>query len=72
MTMKYTYFTQEQEQWLRENYFSSQSYAVLTEQFNAAFGAVRSIAMIRDKCNKSLGLKGMPNPTTYGKKQREQ
>ncbi len=69
---KHTFFLKEQEQWLCEKYFSFPSYAALTEQFNAAFGTEKSTDMIREKCTKRLGLKGMSNPTQYGKKPKEQ
>lgn len=69
---KHVFFTKEQERWLRENYFSSQSYAALVEKFNDTFGTKRSADMLKDKCTKRLRLKGMPNPTQYGRKQKEQ
>lgn len=69
---KHTYFTPEQETWLRENYHSVTTYSELTEKFNATFGAERNVGMIKDKCAKRLGLNGMPNLTRYGTKKKEQ
>lgn len=66
------YFTPGQENWLRENYFTIGSYDLLTLLFNHEFGTNRSKEAIREKCTKQLGLKGMPNPTVYGKKEKEQ
>lgn len=58
--------------WLRENYDAAQSYAALTERFNAEFGAERTKDAVREKCTKRLGLFGMPNPTVYGRKPKEE
>ena len=69
---KHTYFTFEQEVWLRENYHLMSSYSMLTDRFNSKFGTSRNIGMIRDKCSKRMGLKGMPNQTRYGKKKKEE
>ena len=69
---KHTYFTPEQEEWLRENYRMFTSYDEMTEAFNAFFGTDRNRDMIREKCTKRLGLKGMPNLTRYGIKPKEQ
>ena len=69
---KHTYFTFEQETWLRENYHLMSSYSMLTDRFNSKFGTSRNIGMIRDKCSKRMGLKGMPNQTIYGKKKKEE
>ena len=69
---KHVYFTSEQEEWLREHYFKATSYDELTTLFNREFGAFRTKSMLQDKCTKRLGLKGMENPTTYGKKKKEQ
>ena len=71
MTTK-TRFTPEQEEWLRENYRMATSYDELTAAFNAFFGTHRNKGMIREKCTKQLGLKGMPNQTIYGRKPKEQ
>lgn len=69
---KHTYFTTEQEQWLRENYRNAPTYQNLTLCFNEKFSTARSVSMIREKCIKRLGLKGMQNPSKYGIKQKEQ
>ena len=66
------YFTVEQEEWLRNHYFIVSSYKELTEHFNKVFGTERKQSQISEKCTKSLRLKGMPNPTCYGKKEKEQ
>lgn len=70
--MVHTYFTAEQEAWLREHYHAAPSFAELTEQFNATFGTSRNKGMISDKCTKRLGLKGKINTTKYGNKAKEQ
>lgn len=66
--MKKTFFTPDQENWLRENYYLVCSYAELTEKFNSHFGANRNVSMISDKCGKRMGLKGMFNSAQYGNK----
>lgn len=65
-------FTEPQELWLRGNYGKVGSYDELTARFNETFGAERRKDAIREKCTKRLGLKGMPNPTVYGKKAKEE
>jgi hypothetical protein len=65
-------FTPEQEEWLREHYYSATSYDDLTEQFNDKFNTNRKKDAVREKCVKRLGLKGMANPTVYGVKSKEQ
>lgn len=70
--MKHTYFTDEQEQWLCDNFHKAQSYKALAERFNKTFEASRSAEQIKEKCTKRLGLKGMPNLTRYGLKPKEQ
>lgn len=69
---KHVYFTSEQEQWLRDNYHLVDCYGDLTLLFNLRFGTDRKKETIREKCNKRLGLKGMPNKTSYGNKDKEQ
>lgn len=69
---KHTYFTSEQEDWLRENYHRFTSYDELTLAFNVIFDANRNKSMLQDKCTKRLGLNGMPNPSKYGNKPKEQ
>ena len=54
---KHTYFTREQEDWLRQNFYNASSYAELTERFNEVFGANRNVGMISEKCSKRMGLK---------------
>lgn len=66
------YFTTEQEEWLRNHYYSVSSYRELTELFNKQFGTSRRKEQISDKCTKGLRLTGMPNSTRYGKKEKEQ
>lgn len=70
--MKKTYFTPEQENWIRDNYYLVGSYAELTDKFNSTFGTERNIGMIREKCTKRMGIKGMPNSSKYGIKPKEQ
>ena len=66
------HFTNEQEKWLRDNYYLVSTYQELTELFNEQFGTSRKKSQIQDKCTKRLRLSGMQNPTTYGKKPKEQ
>lgn len=68
----YSLYTVEQEQWLRDNYHSYDSYDSLTEDFNKRFDTNRKRSSIIEKCNKRLGLNGMPNPSKYGLKKKEQ
>ena len=70
--MAHTYFTAEQEAWLRDHYHAAHTYAELTEQFNAAFGTNRNRGMIADKCTKRMGLRGKINSGKYGNKAKEQ
>ena len=70
--MKHTYFTADQETWLRVNFYCVGSYAELTDKFNATFGTVRNIGMVRDKCCKRMGLKNAFNSSKYGTKPKEQ
>ena len=65
-------FTTEQEEWLRNHYYSVSSYQELTELFNEQFGTSRVREQISDKCIKQMRLMGMPNSTRYGKKEKEQ
>lgn len=66
------YFTKEQSEWLVKNYHTFSSYSELTCQFNSLFDDNRSIEAVREKCTKRLHLSGMPNPTSYGNKRKEQ
>jgi hypothetical protein len=66
------HYTDDQIKWLRENYNIVNSYADLTDRFNLYFGANRTRDQIREKCNKKLGLTGLPNNTRYGAKEKEQ
>lgn len=70
--MSGVHFTPLQEQWLREHYNTAPSYDVLTDHFNAVFHTRRTKNAVQEKCSKRLGLKGMPNPTCYGSKQKEE
>lgn len=65
-------YTDEQAEWLRNNYDYPETYEQLTERFNLYFGDNRSRDQIREKCNKSLGLRGKINNTRYGLKPKEQ
>ena len=69
---KKTYFTPEQENWLRDNFYCVDSHTELTDKFNATFGTERNIGMIREKCSKRMGLRGMNNTTQYGKKRKSE
>ena len=69
---KHTYFTTEQEAWLRDNFYQVGSYAELTDNFNSRFGTNRNLSMISDKCGKRMGLRGMNNSTQYGKKAKSE
>lgn len=70
--VKKTYFTPEQETWLCDNFYLVESYAELTDKFNAAFGTERNVGMISDKCCKRMGLRGAFNSSKYGTKPKEQ
>lgn len=65
-------FTKEQNEWLRANYHSTDSYADLTDRFNVRFSSSRTPAQIRETCNKRLKLTGMTNTTRYGSKKKEE
>ena len=65
-------FTDEQVDWIRNNYDYPETYDQLTERFNLYFGTNRSRDSIREKCNKNLGLKGKFSNTRYGEKPKEQ
>ena len=67
---KGTYYTSEQEEWLRDNFYRVGSYAELTEKFNSRFCMDKKVSMISWKCNKHMGLKGMFNSTQYGNAQK--
>lgn len=54
--MAYIHFTPEQEQWLRDNFDSADTYASLTAEFNERFGTERSQGQISDKCCKRMKL----------------
>lgn len=69
---KHTYFTSEQEAWLRDNFYCVGSHAELTDKFNATFGTERNIGMIKEKCSKRMGLRGMNNSTQYGQKRKSE
>lgn len=70
--MRYQRFTPEQEQWLRDNFRSAQSYQELAERFNAEFKTKRTRSQLLDKCFKQLKMSGMPNSGRYGAKPKEQ
>lgn len=61
------HYTNEQEDWLKNNYIKFNSYAELTYEFNYVFKRNKPIEAIREKCNKYLRLSGIPNPTSYKK-----
>ena len=65
-------FTAEQEEWLRNHYYLVSSYQELTDLFNETFGTSRKKTQLMDKCTKCLRLGGMPNPSKYGQKEKEQ
>lgn len=71
--MGYNPYTKEQEKWLIEHYDKFDTYRDLTDAFNLTFGTGRKPESIREKCNKSLKLKGMQNPTRFkpGNKQEQ-
>lgn len=66
------YFTKEQEDWLVENFNRFSCYRDMADCFNKSFRETRSFESIREKCNKSLHLKGKPSVTRYGSKRKEQ
>lgn len=66
------YFTAEQEEWLRNNFYLVSSYQELTDLFNERFGMQRKKGQISDKCTKNMRLTGMSNSSQYGKKEKEQ
>lgn len=49
-------FTEQQENWLRENIYSFDSYADLTARFNEIFGEYRKVDLVREKCTKRLKI----------------
>lgn len=69
---KHVYYTPEQEQWLKNNYYLANSYDELTDLFNKRFFSDRNKNSLQEKCVKRLGLKGMPNQSVYGVKEKEQ
>lgn len=72
MTNKVNHYTDEQVEWIINNYHLVSSYKELAKKFNLEFSTDRSSEQIREKCNKSLKLTGMPNLTKYGNKQKEE
>lgn len=66
------HYAPEHDEWLRENYSKFDSYDDLTISFNRIFNTHRGKTSVAEHCTKRLKLGGMPNPTTYGKKPKEQ
>ena len=65
-------YTSEQERWLIGNYHSYNTYKELADAFNTYFNEARTKDSVREKCLKRLGLSGMPNPSKYGVRKKEQ
>lgn len=59
------HFTEEQEEWLKNNYDLYPTYRELAVEFNRIFHRDKSANSIREKCNKNLGLTGMLNEGRY-------
>ena len=64
---KASHFTKTEEYWLLINYKKFDAYKELTSAFNSEFGRNKKVDAIRDKCTKSLGLKGIKSKTTFKK-----
>ena len=52
------YYTSEQVEWIKSNYYSANSFKELAERFNQKFNTNRTVEQLRLKCNKNLKLKG--------------
>lgn len=65
-------FSDEEKQWLKNQFCSANGYADLTARFNARFGKNKTISAISDQCAKRLGLKGMKNVTRFGEVRRKE
>lgn len=70
--MRYTPYSQEERQFLRDNISDCGSFAELTRLLNAAFGSNRKMESVREQCNKRLHLKNGKNDGQYGKRSRTQ
>ena len=70
--MRYTPYSQEERQFLRDNISDCGSFAELTRRLNAAFGSNRKMESVREQCNKRLHLKNGKNDGQYGKRSRTQ
>ncbi len=60
------HFTEDEIDWLRQNYEGAEEFTDLTERLNAVFGRGRKASAVRELCSKRLGLKGMKNLTQFG------
>lgn len=65
-------YTDKQDEWLKQNYEKTSTYEELTNLFNETFGTSKKKSQIGERCSKRLKLKGRPNITSYGIKQREE
>ncbi|NLI89787.1 MAG: HNH endonuclease [Epulopiscium sp.] len=61
-----TYYTEEEEKWLVENYDKYETIEMLAKGFNAKFSRNKDRGAISDKCSKGLKLKRV-NPTRFKK-----
>lgn len=59
------HYTDEEKDFIRQNYHDCNSHAELTCMFNEQFGTSLKVETLRDYCHKKLGLKGMPNGGQY-------
>lgn len=64
-------YTDEQDKWLIENYYISDSFDSLTESFNKRFSSDKSKSGISQHCGKALGLKGLGDKNHYTKEQED-
>lgn len=70
--MNNNHYTNEQVEWLKQNFKSASSYKQLAELFNFKFHASRTPEQLKEKCGKNLKLTGMPNSSKYGRKTKEE
>lgn len=70
--MNNNHYSDEQVEWLKQNFSLASSYKQLAELFNRKFHSSRTPAQLSDKCGKNLKLTGMPNSSKYGRKAKEE
>lgn len=65
-------WTQDQKEWLVENYQNFDTVKQVADEFNKAFNESRTSGQISDIATKRLGLKRNKNIGTYGKREKEE